>query len=179
MSSIITCVVVACTTGNRTKFIMKIARFSRLYLLYLSKGRENSRMGQNIGKLGCSPVPSACGAFLFLLFCTAVEKTPGKAPFRQRCCTTGANNRCEHMAGTLDAARSELETAGERQREIDAGAAGQRDGRAALRRRVCAGAAPAAVEGGKARARGGSGGAGGAAVLQPYSPRLQPYSPRL
>ena len=28
-------------------------------------------------------------------------------------------NRCEHMAGTLDAARSELETAGERQREIN------------------------------------------------------------
>ena len=47
---------------------VKIARFSRLYLLYLSKGRENSRTGQNIGKLGCSPVPSACGAFLFILF---------------------------------------------------------------------------------------------------------------
>ena len=42
MSSIITCVVVACTTGNRTKFIMKIARFSRLYLLYLSKGPKQS-----------------------------------------------------------------------------------------------------------------------------------------
>ena len=43
----------------------------------------------------------------------------GKAAFWQRCETRGAHNRCAQMAGTLDAARSELETAGERQQEID------------------------------------------------------------
>ena len=66
-----------------------------------------------------SPSPAPAAQFFFLLFGTAVKKTPFKAAFWQRCRSTGANNRCEQMAGTLDAARSELEKAGERQREID------------------------------------------------------------
>jgi hypothetical protein len=66
-----------------------------------------------------SPSPAPAAQFFFLLFGTAVKKTPAAASSWQRCRSTGANNRCEQMAGTLDAARSELEKAGERQREID------------------------------------------------------------
>jgi hypothetical protein len=88
-------------------------------LLYLSKGRENSRTGQKTGELGCSPRPQRLRRNSFSFIWHRCEKNAGEGGVLAAVRTTDANNRCEQMAGTLDAARSELEKAGERQREID------------------------------------------------------------